>query len=125
MLLTKRKRNKGNRFSNFHPHNIINSSDRFIRNLSINQLIFIISIGFLLIFGFLAVYLPRESVTKSFVKLETDDIAWSGIPLLGKGMAAALNQRNNIDPDGHIQIFYYPWVCFFVTSSPNHIRQTC
>lgn len=96
MLRTKRRLK-----SRHYQYNKLHDIDKSIKNLSVNQIIIIISIGFLLLFGFLALYLPQQAVQRPFIQMSNDN-------------NTNINAKNNIDKEGHIQIFYYPWVCLFV-----------
>eukprot|EP01083_Nonionella_stella_P033530 91756_1 len=104
-MLTRRRRNKfRGRLTNLHPHIILAKSDQFLRSLSVNHFISIIVIGFFLFFGFLAFYLPREPEHKTFRTAEHS--------FQDNAMDSKTNNvlvQNNIDPEGHVQIFYYPW----------------
>eukprot|EP01084_Bolivina_argentea_P314934 545538_1 len=101
------------KLTNFHPHIIIEKSDKFLKSLTINHIISIIIIGFFLLFGILALYLPREVQHRSFQPFDGNikrlaerlDLHNKNLMDLPKHKIKA----DNIDPEGHVQIFYYPW----------------
>ena len=90
---------------NLYPHMIISNSEQFLERFTTTQLFITIVLGFLVIFGFLAFYLPKDPPPKRQF-IETPDDSQTLISSLSDK-----SKRIHVDPEGRVHIFYYPWVC--------------